>query len=333
MIMFQKIPGIYLSLACGDQPHPGIGARRCGFVTHLFDSALVANTMLGVAIASPLLLTRWFVRQPFYVLGKPYLSAPGNILYLGLSLVGIFVLAHFQCLTPFSAFLLMGISSLCYSAVLTSLSLNQTGENKRRDLSQANSARPLELWQVGQWFKTSQLGSEQRLLCCSPYPGRPERERCSARFKLHGDAPQYGDGCHSEYSDPDVLKNLHTVRERRHQAPNSSAPRDICRYRRCLLPVCHCVWTKPCEPALRRSLRQFCDRADFADDGTCAVIVSANVDIGCFPSSDGECETILLFDVSTCRVDPYTGYMAAIRYGLLGANLGSLAIGLVATLS
>jgi O-antigen/teichoic acid export membrane protein len=66
-----------------------------GLAAHVFDSELVGAAVIATALMSPLLITRWLTRQPFYILAQPRNAVIGGILYLVLSLAGIAVLHTF----------------------------------------------------------------------------------------------------------------------------------------------------------------------------------------------------------------------------------------------
>lgn len=53
----------------------------------LSGSPLVAMAIFGAAVSSPMMVTRWLFRQPFYVMGKLGYSVFGSLIYLGVVLV------------------------------------------------------------------------------------------------------------------------------------------------------------------------------------------------------------------------------------------------------
>ena len=127
------------------------------FLTGIFDSHFVASAMLGAAIATPLLLTRWLARQPFYILGKPHWSAIGNVLFFAIAMVGIFVLNHLQILTPFSIFIMLGLASLCYSASLTIFLLKPDFKLQDKFLSARQITR--DHLHYGKWSSGAKIAS------------------------------------------------------------------------------------------------------------------------------------------------------------------------------
>ena len=302
--------------------------------THLFDSALVANTMLGVAIASPLLLTRWFVRQPFYVLGKPYLSAPGNILYLGLSLVGIFVLAHFEILTPFSAFLLMGISSLCYSAVLTFFVLKPEWRKQEDGIT----ARQIlhDHLNYGKWASGSKLANWiPSNIYYVVLPTLVGLSASAALRALNYMVMPLNMGMAATVS---ILIPMFS------RTYTRSGKDGIKRQIRPLLVIfvgiagVYCLFVTVFGQSLVSLLYggrfdSFVTVPILLTMGLAPVIVSANVILDASLRAMGNVKQSFYSTLVPAALILTLGIWLLSRYGLLGANLGSLAIGLVATLS
>jgi O-antigen/teichoic acid export membrane protein len=81
---------------------------------YLFGSrtgAQLAAALCGLAAAAPGILLLWVVRRAFYVHVQPQWAAIGGVLYLLLTMVGIFVVQRLAWLSAFSALVVMGISS------------------------------------------------------------------------------------------------------------------------------------------------------------------------------------------------------------------------------
>ncbi len=124
------------------------------YITNANDSSLVAVTMLTAALVAPLLLLRWLTRQPFYILAKPHWSAVGSSVYFVLSLTGVILLDHFGELTPSSVLIVMGASSLVSSTVLTLVFLKPKFKS-----TEALSGRAVlrDHWNYGKWSSGSKM--------------------------------------------------------------------------------------------------------------------------------------------------------------------------------
>lgn len=122
-------------------------------------SVAVATAIYGTAITTPLILTRWLTRQPFYILSKPRFSLIGGIIYLvvgvsGMAIAheithtelisplmlgapqnyaGVFWLIEANLLTPFSAMLIMGVAGFVASVILTVYILKPDFRLKREE--------------------------------------------------------------------------------------------------------------------------------------------------------------------------------------------------------
>jgi O-antigen/teichoic acid export membrane protein len=79
-------------------------------------------SLVGVGIATPMILLLWLVRKAFYVRLQPASAAAGGALYMTLLVASILVLRSYGRLSNFSAYLLMGgvafIVSIVFLAVL-----------------------------------------------------------------------------------------------------------------------------------------------------------------------------------------------------------------------
>ncbi len=81
-------------------------------------NALLTNALYGVAIASPFILLPWLLRRAFYVEARPTWAAVGSGLYLALSVLGLLWLRAANQLSPFSAYLVLGLAALLISLLL-----------------------------------------------------------------------------------------------------------------------------------------------------------------------------------------------------------------------
>ena len=78
----------------------------------------VTGALAGVAFASPCLLLFALARRSFYVELSPAPAATGALIYSTLVLAGLYVVYQHALLSPFSAFLLIGIGALVTGIVL-----------------------------------------------------------------------------------------------------------------------------------------------------------------------------------------------------------------------
>jgi O-antigen/teichoic acid export membrane protein len=76
------------------------------------------GAVLGAGLALPFLLLTWLSRRMCYVTQRPGLAILGSAFYLGFVCAGLFALAKLAWLSSFSAFALMGCSSLLSSGLL-----------------------------------------------------------------------------------------------------------------------------------------------------------------------------------------------------------------------
>lgn len=74
--------------------------------------------LAGVTIAAPCVLLSWLARRGFYLRLAPAFATIGAFLYFVLVLGGLFLTYRWGLLSPFTAYVLMGIGALAVSAVL-----------------------------------------------------------------------------------------------------------------------------------------------------------------------------------------------------------------------
>jgi len=99
----------------------------------------LGGAMAGVTIASPCVLLFWLARRTFYLELSPAKSAVGALIYFALSSGGLFLLYTKKLLSPFSAFVLLGLSALGTSIYLFVI--------LRRELRHAPFNHPVrEVW-------------------------------------------------------------------------------------------------------------------------------------------------------------------------------------------
>jgi O-antigen/teichoic acid export membrane protein len=78
----------------------------------------LAGAILGAALALPFLLFLWLARRMCYVLQRPRIAILGSSSCLVIVLLGLFGLRHLDWLTPFWAFVLLGVGSLLGSCLV-----------------------------------------------------------------------------------------------------------------------------------------------------------------------------------------------------------------------
>lgn len=81
-------------------------------VFHLTGTSSLAGALAGIALAGPFVLLSWLVKRQFYVQLSPGPSAGAAFIYCGLVVAGLALAHKYDLLSPFSAFLLMGIAAL-----------------------------------------------------------------------------------------------------------------------------------------------------------------------------------------------------------------------------
>lgn len=114
------------------------------------------GAVIGSGLVLPLLLLLWLVRRMCYVLQRPATAVFGSGLYFSIVTGGLFLLRHFDELSPFAAFLLMGFASLLASVLL----LNRFGVAQKGEPPQGSLLwRPVlrENWKYGRWLVGSTI--------------------------------------------------------------------------------------------------------------------------------------------------------------------------------
>lgn len=76
------------------------------------------GALAGVTFAAPCILLLWLARGAFYVRISPQNAVMGAAIYCAVVFVSLFVLCRLKSLSPFSAFLIIGLAALSSSAVL-----------------------------------------------------------------------------------------------------------------------------------------------------------------------------------------------------------------------
>ena len=88
------------------------------WLMHMWAPNSLPGALAGVTVAAPCVLLLWLARGAFYVRMSPQHAVWGAAVYCAVVFVGLFLIHSFGVLSPFSAFLLMGLAALISSAVL-----------------------------------------------------------------------------------------------------------------------------------------------------------------------------------------------------------------------
>ena len=126
-------------------------------VASRFDSGLMGGALAGAALASPLLLTRWLTRQPFYVLSVPHRATFGGAIYLALAVLATVILFHSGTLNPFNAMLAQGLASVTAAAVLTTVLLRPQFRAAASDDDLTTGRVIAQHWAYGKWASAERL--------------------------------------------------------------------------------------------------------------------------------------------------------------------------------
>lgn len=123
---------------------------------HFVHNGDLPGALAGITIASPCVLFFWMTRRSFYLRLSPAQSAVGAAVYFVVVIGGLFVVDHFRLLSPFTAYLLMGLAAITTSLILFT-TLN------RRLSSDNGHPGPAETWQkhwnYGRWALAGSLAS------------------------------------------------------------------------------------------------------------------------------------------------------------------------------
>jgi O-antigen/teichoic acid export membrane protein len=113
-----------------------------------------SGALAGVAFAAPCILLFWLARGACYVRQAPQHAAAGALLYSVLVLGGLLVLFPRGLLSPFTAFVLMGLGALATSTVLL-IRLNPTLKLGRDNPTLSRVAQ--QHWIYGRWALASSV--------------------------------------------------------------------------------------------------------------------------------------------------------------------------------
>jgi O-antigen/teichoic acid export membrane protein len=79
------------------------------------DAGFFQMALLGMAFSAPCVLLYWFSRRAFYLQLRPGSAVGGALLYCGILLIGVWFLFRNGLLSPFIAFVAMGVAALTTS--------------------------------------------------------------------------------------------------------------------------------------------------------------------------------------------------------------------------
>jgi O-antigen/teichoic acid export membrane protein len=129
----------------------GAGALAVLF-SHQSES--LAGALFGVCLASPCILLFWLVRRSFYLELQPASATQGAVLYCTLVLTLLLGANVLRVLSPFTAFLIMGIAALVTSvAFLKKLKPIASLHENELSLSQISQQH----WTYGRWALASAI--------------------------------------------------------------------------------------------------------------------------------------------------------------------------------
>src|SRR5438132_1184749 len=80
----------------------------------------LSGALTGVTLAAPCILLFWLARNTFYVGLSPRYAATGAGVYCVVVFTGLLALYALRLVSPFTAFLLMGLGALASGALLLS---------------------------------------------------------------------------------------------------------------------------------------------------------------------------------------------------------------------
>jgi O-antigen/teichoic acid export membrane protein len=131
----------------------GLGLLAAIVSRFLVPQSPVTPALAGSAIALPFFLLLWLARRMCYVVQRPSLAVSGSVAYLVAVLFGLFILRYFGNVSPFSVFLLIGVTSLFASAIL--LWPLERGRGSAPLFALSTRTVLHENWSYGRWLVAS----------------------------------------------------------------------------------------------------------------------------------------------------------------------------------
>jgi O-antigen/teichoic acid export membrane protein len=111
---------------------------------------------IGMGIASPFVLLFWFARRAHYLHMLPGRAVVGAIAYSALLSVGIGALYYGRVLSPFTAFLVMGVSAL-FTSILLLIRLRSVKESTVASVRPTLRQVGVQHWRYGGWALVSMV--------------------------------------------------------------------------------------------------------------------------------------------------------------------------------
>jgi len=118
-------------------------------VVRSLGSEVMAQTLIGLAIAAPFLLLLWFTRRGCYAQINPIWAVQGSVINLLLVLTGLYFLWRIKLLSPFTGLLLLGIAAGITALTLLIFRLRPQFQNLKGNPTLVMIAR--DHWRYGSW--------------------------------------------------------------------------------------------------------------------------------------------------------------------------------------
>jgi O-antigen/teichoic acid export membrane protein len=114
----------------------------------IFTDPIMSATLVGIAIASPFILSQFTIRRSFYSQSLPKYAAIFGFFYIFQSIFGLIILGFLNKITSSTAFLIMGLSSL---GVILIFFYKFDFYLLRNSEKQRNKKYLLDHWNYGLW--------------------------------------------------------------------------------------------------------------------------------------------------------------------------------------
>jgi O-antigen/teichoic acid export membrane protein len=133
----------------------GLGLLSALVLWFVIPQSPVLPALAASAVALPFFLLPWLARRMCYVVQKPSLAVSGSFAYLVAVVLGLYFLRYLRHLSPFTVFLLMGVTSLWAAAVILWRLL--PGLNGTSQIALSTRAVLKENWSYGRWLVGSAI--------------------------------------------------------------------------------------------------------------------------------------------------------------------------------
>jgi O-antigen/teichoic acid export membrane protein len=108
----------------------------------------LGGALAGVTIASPCVLLFWLARRSFYLELSPAKAAQGALVYFAVSFIFLVLLYRYRLLSPFSAFVLIGVAALATGCYLL---IRLRRELRRTPFEHSSAEIWGRHWRYGRW--------------------------------------------------------------------------------------------------------------------------------------------------------------------------------------